>query len=204
MEQATTGLRERREELVRDHMESENQHRFDVTLDTFDHPRYELIATGEVFDGAGGGVRVLPAHAQRLPGPAQREHGVPPRRRRRDRRVRPARHPRGRAARHRAHRPEFRCRMCAFFLFAPGGDRIVCERVYFDRPRSRSSSSAMARRRRGKHERSRRLGRTGVRGPGRLGTRRPPPRGRAERTSTRRWRRRRTAPPRSRPPSRRE
>ena len=26
----------------------------------------------------------------------------------------------------------FRCRMCAFFLFVPGGDRIVCERIYFD------------------------------------------------------------------------
>jgi hypothetical protein len=26
----------------------------------------------------------------------------------------------------------FRCRMCALFLFPPGGDRIVGERVYFD------------------------------------------------------------------------
>jgi predicted ester cyclase len=26
----------------------------------------------------------------------------------------------------------FRCRMCALFLFEPGGERIVCERVYFD------------------------------------------------------------------------
>jgi predicted ester cyclase len=26
----------------------------------------------------------------------------------------------------------FRCRMAAFFLFAPGGERITCERVYFD------------------------------------------------------------------------
>ena len=35
-----------------EHMESENQHRFDVSLGTFDHPRYELVPTGEVFDGA--------------------------------------------------------------------------------------------------------------------------------------------------------
>ena len=26
----------------------------------------------------------------------------------------------------------FRCRMCALFLFEPGGDRIICERIYFD------------------------------------------------------------------------
>lgn len=26
----------------------------------------------------------------------------------------------------------FRCRMCAFFLFEPGSEKIVCERVYFD------------------------------------------------------------------------
>ena len=44
-------LREQREALVREHMESENRHEFDATLATFDHPRYELIATGEVYDG---------------------------------------------------------------------------------------------------------------------------------------------------------
>ena len=32
-------------------MESENRHDFDATLATFSHPRYELIATGEVYDG---------------------------------------------------------------------------------------------------------------------------------------------------------
>jgi hypothetical protein len=44
-------LRERRESVVREHMESENRHEFDVTLGTFDHPRYEIIATGDVHDG---------------------------------------------------------------------------------------------------------------------------------------------------------
>ena len=44
-------IRRRREHIVREHMESENRHEFDTTLDTFDHPRYELMATGEVFDG---------------------------------------------------------------------------------------------------------------------------------------------------------
>ena len=46
-----SGLHERRAALVREHMQSENEHEFDVTLATFDHPRYELVATGEVYDG---------------------------------------------------------------------------------------------------------------------------------------------------------
>jgi hypothetical protein len=33
-------------------MESENRHEFDVTLGTFEHPRYEIIPTGDVYDGA--------------------------------------------------------------------------------------------------------------------------------------------------------
>ena len=44
-------LRRKREELVREHMDSENRHEFDATIDTFEHPRYELIATGDVYDG---------------------------------------------------------------------------------------------------------------------------------------------------------
>ena len=45
-------LRERREAVVREHMESENQHDFETTLGTFEHPRYEIVPTGDVFDGA--------------------------------------------------------------------------------------------------------------------------------------------------------
>jgi steroid delta-isomerase-like uncharacterized protein len=44
-------LREKREQIVREHMELENRHEFDATLDTFEHPRYELIGTGDVYDG---------------------------------------------------------------------------------------------------------------------------------------------------------
>ena len=40
-----------REALVREHMESENRHDFDATIATFSHPRYELMASGEIFDG---------------------------------------------------------------------------------------------------------------------------------------------------------
>ena len=44
-------LRETRERIVREHMESENRHEFDVTLATFHHPRYEIVPTGDVYDG---------------------------------------------------------------------------------------------------------------------------------------------------------
>jgi steroid delta-isomerase-like uncharacterized protein len=126
----TPSLRARREAVVREHMESENRQDFEATLRTFAHPRYELIATGEVHDGEEA-VRGYYA-ASRAAFPDQRNEvhvvhhaddavlvefdllgthrgpllGVPPT---------------GRA---------FRCRMIAVFEFA--GDRIVCERVYFD------------------------------------------------------------------------
>jgi steroid delta-isomerase-like uncharacterized protein len=45
-------LRQRREAIVLEHADAENEHRFDVALDTFHHPRYELIPTGDVIDGA--------------------------------------------------------------------------------------------------------------------------------------------------------
>ena len=44
-------LRAHREAVVREHMESENLHDFDTTIATFGHPRYELVATGDVYDG---------------------------------------------------------------------------------------------------------------------------------------------------------
>lgn len=46
-------LREFRRVLVEEHFASEVDQEFDRTLATFaDHPRYEIMATGEVFDGA--------------------------------------------------------------------------------------------------------------------------------------------------------
>ena len=47
----TVHLRRKRESLVREHMDSENRHEFDATLETFHHPRYELVATDDVYDG---------------------------------------------------------------------------------------------------------------------------------------------------------
>src|SRR3954452_8320265 len=45
-------VRAARDALVREHMESENRHEFDVTMGTFHHPRYEIVPTGDGFDGA--------------------------------------------------------------------------------------------------------------------------------------------------------
>jgi len=111
-------------------MESENRHEFEVTLRTFAHPRYELVATGEVYDGEEAVRGYYAAARGAIPDQRNVVHaihhaddgvivefdlmgthrgplrGVPPTGR------------------------EFTCRMVALFLF--DADRIVCERVYFD------------------------------------------------------------------------
>ena len=123
-------LRRRREELVIEHMESENRHEYDATIATFDHPRYELVGTGEVYDGPEEVARYF--DETRTAFPNQRNElislhhaddaviveanlygthegplrGLPPTGRR------------------------FEMRFCAVFVFE--GDRLVCERVYFD------------------------------------------------------------------------
>jgi steroid delta-isomerase-like uncharacterized protein len=42
----------RREDLVRKHVEAENAADYETALATFQHPRYEYVATDEVYDGA--------------------------------------------------------------------------------------------------------------------------------------------------------
>jgi steroid delta-isomerase-like uncharacterized protein len=44
-------MRQIREAIVRKHIESENHHQFTATVDTFAQPRYEVVPTGEVHDG---------------------------------------------------------------------------------------------------------------------------------------------------------
>jgi steroid delta-isomerase-like uncharacterized protein len=125
-------LRERREAVVREHMESENEHDFDTTLGTFDHPRYEIVPTGEVYDGPEEVIAYF--KETRTAFPDQRNELI---------------------ALHHAdsavivefdlkgtHRgslrgfeptgKEFTCRVIAVFEFEPEGHGIVCERVYFD------------------------------------------------------------------------
>ena len=130
MTDTTRSLRDRREAVVREHMESENRHDFDATIATFARPRYEIVPTGDVFDGEDA-VRGYFA-ASRSAFPDQRNElralhhtddavivefdlkgthegplrGIP------------------------ATGKEFTCRCAAFFLFE--GDRLVCERAYFD------------------------------------------------------------------------
>src|SRR3954449_3736137 len=127
---AAMELRDARERIVREHMESENRHEFDVTLATFDHPRYEIVPTGDVYDGPD---EVSQYFADtRAAFPDQRNRLI---------------------ALHHAddaviaefmllgtHRGElrgmaptgrsFECRCVALFVFEE--DRLVCERVYFD------------------------------------------------------------------------
>jgi steroid delta-isomerase-like uncharacterized protein len=123
-------LRERREAVVREHMESENVHDFDTTIGTFAHPRYEIVATGDVYDGEAE-VRKYFAET-RTAFPDQRNELISLRHAEDavivefdllGTHLGPLRSlpPTGRS---------FRCRMTAFFLFE--GERIVCERVYFD------------------------------------------------------------------------
>jgi steroid delta-isomerase-like uncharacterized protein len=121
-----------REAVVREHMESENRHDFDATIATFDHPRYELVGTGEVYDGEAA-VRGYFADT-RTAFPDQRNRIIA---------LYPSRDAviaefvlagthrgplRGLPPTYRA----FECPMLAVFAFAPGSPRIVCERVYFD------------------------------------------------------------------------
>lgn len=111
-------------------MASENRLDFEATLKTFRHPRYELVATGRVFDGEQE-VRQYYA-ASRSAFPDQRNE------------IQSIRHAddavivefdllgthQGEFAGFAPTGREFRCRMVAVFEF--DADLIVCERVYFD------------------------------------------------------------------------
>jgi len=68
-------LRRRRLELLEEHFASEVDQEFDRTLATFaGHPRYEIMATGQVYDGD---QEVLSYHRrQRLAFPDQRHENV--------------------------------------------------------------------------------------------------------------------------------
>jgi steroid delta-isomerase-like uncharacterized protein len=48
----TDELRQRRLEIIKEHMRTEVTQEFDLTLGTFyGHPHYEIMATGQVYDG---------------------------------------------------------------------------------------------------------------------------------------------------------
>src|SRR3954449_12774853 len=125
-------LRARREAVVREHMESENRHEFDVTMGTFDHPRYEIVPAGDVYDAE---EEAAPYFAEpRAAFPDQRNELI--RMHQADDAVivefdLKGTHEgplRGIPATGRA----FTCRTLAIFEFEGEGEGIVCERVYFD------------------------------------------------------------------------
>jgi predicted ester cyclase len=71
----TDELRQRRLDVIDEHFRSEVDKEFDRTLATFNgHPRYEIMATGQVFDGDD---EVLTYHrTQRTAFPDQRHDNV--------------------------------------------------------------------------------------------------------------------------------
>jgi predicted ester cyclase len=123
MSEMDVDLRARREAVVREHMESENRQEFDVTLGTFSHPRYELMANGRVYDGRDEvheyymkSRRAVPDQRNELRALHFADDAVIAEF---DLLGTPAGNSRS-----------FRCPMIAVFVFE--GDRIVCERVYWD------------------------------------------------------------------------
>src|SRR3990167_1563840 len=46
-----TPLQKKRQKIVKSHMDTELHKDAEATVATFDHPRYEVIPTGEVYDG---------------------------------------------------------------------------------------------------------------------------------------------------------
>lgn len=127
----TDKIRDARQALVLAHMDSEVQHTFEETIATFTHPRYEVVPTGEVFDGVEA-LRDFYAETEtafpdfRFGEPILHHcddsvivevdfigthlgpyRGLPPTGR------------------------ELRYRMCNVFVFE--GTDLVCERLYFDR-----------------------------------------------------------------------
>jgi len=122
--------REQREATVLEHMAAENAHEFDRCIAVFAHPRYEIIATGEVWDGRDGVNALLEenkrgfpdfrfhpesfhhaAHAVVVEGRFTGTHlgswrGLPATRRKVD--------------------------FPLIIVFQFDGDRMICERTYFD------------------------------------------------------------------------
>lgn len=129
-------LQQRRIAVVREHMALEVAHDWDGVIATFAHPRYEMHGGGQLFDGEDAVRRYFAA--SRTPFPDQGNEVI-------DiaadgdsvlvefwltgTHLGPLRLG-GRVVE--ATGKSFRVRMAASFEFAPGSEKIVCERPYFD------------------------------------------------------------------------
>jgi steroid delta-isomerase-like uncharacterized protein len=60
-------LRARREANCLAHVKAENAHRFDEAIALFARPRYEIVATGELYDGSDGVERLLVENVTAFP-----------------------------------------------------------------------------------------------------------------------------------------
>jgi ketosteroid isomerase-like protein len=133
-----TTLDEARIAVVRRHMALEITHDWDGVIATFEHPRYELLGPGTVFDGEAAVRSYFAASREPFPDQANEVIAIAA-----DaatdtvlvefwltgthlgplklgaRTIAPT----GKA---------FRIRIAASFQFAPGSDKIVCERPYYD------------------------------------------------------------------------
>jgi len=123
-------MRQHREATVREHMEAENAHDFDRCIAAFAHPRYEIVATGEVWDGQSGVNALLQANKKGFPDflfhPETFHHGP-------EAVIVEGRFTGTHLGNWRGLPPTGRkvdFRLIIVFIFE--GDRMICERTYFD------------------------------------------------------------------------
>ena len=131
-------LNEARIEVVRRHMALEITHDWDGVIATFAHPRYELLGPGTVFDGEVAVRSYFAASREPFPDQANEVIAIAADAATNSVLVEfwltgthlgPLKlglrtiEPTGKA---------FRIRIAASFLFAPGSDKIICERPYYD------------------------------------------------------------------------
>jgi steroid delta-isomerase-like uncharacterized protein len=60
-------LRRKREEVCLGHMTAENAHEFEHCIGFFAHPRYEIVATGEVYNGGAEVARLMQENKTAFP-----------------------------------------------------------------------------------------------------------------------------------------
>jgi steroid delta-isomerase-like uncharacterized protein len=130
MDEAADHLRRAREGILAAHAAAETAHDLDAVIATFHHPRYEIVPTGEVFDGEEAVRRYHGANFSGIPDltvePIAQHHG--------DEAVAEEAWVSG------THLGTYhglpptgrfvRLRVCGIYVFEE--DRLVCERVYYD------------------------------------------------------------------------